>query len=262
MEIFKRKKIVLLGMLVLIVVIGAVNHKLSNDQNLSATAGYTDYELDQMSLHDGDVLVDSLNVTGLPGTSSGAAMGAGAPADTETPDPNAPEDANTPSGTEEGGADAATAEMPVVNTIAGAVPSQTAAADYEDILVVTSDDITELANVDVYFEEVRATINMDRNQIISMLTDVIEEAPDGSAEKNNATQQKLKIINYMNTEKVVENLIKNKGFADALVLITDNSVNVMVNKQEITQSDVAKICDIVMRETGRNASQIVIQSKY
>ncbi len=53
-------------MLVLIVVIGAVNHKLSNDQNLSASAGYTDYEMDQMSLHDGNVLVDSLNVTGVP----------------------------------------------------------------------------------------------------------------------------------------------------------------------------------------------------
>lgn len=264
MEFFKRKKIILVGMLVLIVVIGAVNHKLSNDQNLSASAGYTDYELDQMSLHDGDVLVDSLNVTGVPGTSSGAAMGTGAPADTETPDPNAPEDPNAPSDTAAtGGADAAAAETLIVDTIAGLVPgTEAATADYEDILIVTSDDISELANADVYFEEVRATINMDRNQIISMLTDVIEETPDGSAEKNNATQQKLKIINYMNTEKVVENLIKNKGFADALVLMTDNSVNVMVNKQEITQSDVAKICDIVMRETGRNAAQIVIQSKY
>jgi stage III sporulation protein AH len=102
---------------------------------------------------------------------------------------------------------------------------------------------------------------MDRNQVISMLTDVIEETKDG-AEKNNATEQKLKIIDYMNKEKVIENLIKNKGFADALVLMTDNSVNVTVNKQEITQADVAKICDIVMRETGRDASQIVIQSKY
>jgi len=128
-------------------------------------------------------------------------------------------------------------------------------------LIVTSDNLEELANADTYFEEVRATINMDRNQVISMLTDVIEETKDGP-EKNNATQQKLKIINYMNTEKVVENLIKNKGFTDALVLITDNSVNVTVYKQEISQSDVAKICDIVIRETGRDASQIVIQSKY
>ena len=44
--------------------------------------------------------------------------------------------------------------------------------------------------------------------------------------------------------------------------MSDNAVNVTVNKQELTKSDVAKICDIIMRETGREASEIVIQSKY
>lgn len=267
MKFFKRKKVILIGMLVLIVAIGIVNHELSNDQNLSASAGYTDYELDQMSLHDGDVLVDSINVTQVPGTSSDSAL------DTGESDLGAPVEegviAKDPAAAGDAAVNQATpSSLMVVDTIAGLVQEPgTAAAqvsntDLEDILVVTSDDIAESANADVYFQEVRATINMDRNQIISMLTDVIEETKDGSPEKNNATQQKLKIINYMNTEKVVENLIKNKGFADALVLITDNSVNVMVNKQEITQSDVAKICDIVIRETGRNAAQIVIQSKY
>jgi stage III sporulation protein AH len=213
----------LVSMLVLIVAIGVVNNKLNNEQELSASAGYTDYEMDQMNLHDGDVLVDSLNVTSVPGTSSGSGV-----------------DANTDPSAE----------------------GQSSGAAIDSSMIVLSDDVSELANADAYFEEARATINMDRNQVISMLTDVIEETKDGSAEKNNATQQKLKIINYMNTEKVVENLIRNKGFTDALVLMTDNSVNVTVNKQEITQSDVAKICDIVMRETGREAGQIVIQSKY
>lgn len=217
MEFTGRKKIILIGMLALIVCVGVLNNKLNNDQDLSASAGYTDYEMEQMTLHDGDVLVDSLNIVGVPGTSSGAA------ADITEPE----------------GGDAA----------------------IDTSMIVTSDNYAELANADTYFEEVRATINMDRNQVISMLTDVIEETKEGP-EKKNATEQKLKIIDYMNKEKVVENLIRNKGFADALVLMTDNSVNVTINKQEITQSDIAKICDIVMRETGRDASQIVIQSKF
>jgi stage III sporulation protein AH len=131
----------------------------------------------------------------------------------------------------------------------------------ENAVVITSDDVSELANVTTYFDEIRATIDMDRNEIISMLTDVIAETKEGP-EKNNATQQKLQIIEYMNAEKVMENLIENKGFTDALVIMTDTSVNVTVNKQELTQSDVAKIMDIVIRETNRTASQIVIQSKY
>ena len=231
----KRKKIILAGMLALIVCVGVLNNKLNNDQDLSASAGYEEYEMEQMSLHDGDVLVDSLNVTEVPGTSSGPA-------------------ADTNKAGETGA---------VIDTIAGAGEGTSKATGeaLDTSMIVTSDNYAELANADVYFEEARATINMDRNQVISMLTDVIEETKEGP-EKKNATEQKLKIIDYMNKEKVIENLVKNKGFTDALVLMTDNSVNVTVNKQEITQSDVAKICDIVMRETGRDAGQIVIQSKY
>ena len=127
--------------------------------------------------------------------------------------------------------------------------------------LVTSDDLESLKNTDTYYDEVRATINMDRNEILSMLTSVIEETKDG-AEKDNATQQKLKIIEYMNKESEMENLIANKGFSNALVLMTDSTVTVTVNKQDLTQSDIAKITDIVMRETGRSADKIVIQSKF
>lgn len=215
----KRKTFILVGMLCLIVCVGFINNQLNHDQDLSVSAGYTNYEKEQMSIHDGDVLVDSLNVTAVPGKSTGPAV------------------------TKENKAEKA---------------SETA-IDMSQI--VTSDNLEDLSNVDTYFQEMRATINMDRNQVISMLSDVISEAKDGP-EKNNATQQKLKIIDYMNKEKVIENLVRNKGFDDALVLMTDSSVNVTLNKQEITQSDVAKICDIVIRETGRSADQIVIQSKF
>lgn len=233
MEFSKRKKIILVGMLALIVSVGVLNNRLSSEQNLSASTGYTNYEMDQMNLHDGDVLVDSLSLTAVPGTSSEAA-------------------ANTDSVVKTDGA---------IDTIADTgKASQTMGDEIDMSMIVTSDNYSELANADIYFEETRATINMDRNQVLSMLTDVIEESTEGP-EKKNATEQKLKIIDYMNKEKVVENLLKSKGFQDSLVLITDNSVNITINKQEITQSDVAKITDIVMRETGRNASQIVIQSK-
>lgn len=259
MRFLRNKKIVLVCMLAMIVGIGVLNNKLNNEQDLSASAGYTDYELEQMSLHDGDVLVDSLNVTGMPGTSTGAA------AETQAQDGSEATQAQDGSEGAPAAEDTMAGEPSVVDTVAGADDSVNTAATGEAIdssMIVTSDDLSEAANADAYFEEARATISTDRNQVISMLTDVIEESKDGSAEKNNATQQKLKIIDYMNKEKVIENLIKNKGFTDALVLMTDNSVNVTVNKQEVTQSDVAKIYDIVMRETGRDASQIVIQSKY
>ncbi|NLP29728.1 MAG: SpoIIIAH-like family protein [Clostridiales bacterium] len=203
---YKKRTFILLGMLVLIICVGVINDKYLKERDpLETSSDYVDYELGQMDERDGQVLVDSINITSLPGTSQEAST--------------------------------------------------------ESAIVITSDDIDELRNTDSYFAEIRATIDMDRNEIISMLTDVIAEADEGP-EKNNATQQKLKIIEYMNSQIVIENLIENKGFADALVIMTDTSVNVTVNKQDLTQSDVAKILDIVIRETNRKADQIVIQSKY
>lgn len=127
-------------------------------------------------------------------------------------------------------------------------------------ITVTSDENTDLLEGDAYFDEARATVNMDRNQIISMLTEVIAETKS-ETEKENAAEQKLKLIGYMEKENVVESLLKTKGFSDTFVLITDNAVNVTVKTDNLSQSDVAKICDIVMRETGRSADEIVIQSK-
>lgn len=222
-RIHEKKIFILSGMLVLLVCVGFLSSRMGADpQDLQTSADYVNYEEQQMLQHDGEVLVDSLNLTSVPGT-----VPEGSP----------------PAGATGEGTDGAQQEKPEVGAI------------------VTSDDVSELENSDAYFGEVRATLNMDRNDILSMLTSVIEETAEGP-EKTNATQQKLKIIGYMEKENVVENLIENKGFAEALVVITDTSVNVTINQQELTKSDVAKITDIVMRETGRGADQIVIQTKF
>jgi len=131
----------------------------------------------------------------------------------------------------------------------------------EDTELVTSDDVSELEQSDSYFQEMRATINLDRNEVIAMLTDA-EATAENSTEKDNASEQKTQLLENMQKEQEVESAIAAKGLPECLVLITENGVNVTVNKQDLTENDVAKICDIVMRETDRSASQIIIQSKF
>ncbi|GEM_PF-3996853 len=70
------------------------------------------------------------------------------------------------------------------------------------------------------------------------LNRILEKLPDSS---------KLNLIEYMRREVTIENLLKNKGFADAYVVNTDNAVNVTVNKEELTYVDVAQVVDIVCR---------------
>ena len=129
-------------------------------------------------------------------------------------------------------------------------------SDSKDSELVTSDDVSE--NTDTYFQELRATLDMDRNQIISMLTEA-EESASTKAEKDEASAEKMRLLDYMEKEKTVETLIKNKGLPECFVVITDSGVNVTVNTEKLDQSTVTKICEIVMRQTGVKASEIVVQ---
>ncbi|WP_312355351.1 SpoIIIAH-like family protein [Aminipila sp.] len=212
-KVSKKKKLALFGLLGLVLCLAVVNQSLNKEQTLKTSAEYTDYEKREMLEHDGDVLVDSLNIKAVSGNQ--AVSGAG-----------------------------------ISGTSGSGITSE----------VVTSDDVAELSNTDTYFGELRNTIDSDRNQVISMLTDVAADTKN-TVEKENATQQKLKIIGYMEKEKTIENLITAKGLPECLVLLTDNAVNVTVNKEQLDQTDVAKICDVIIRETGRPANQIIIQSK-
>lgn len=135
-----------------------------------------------------------------------------------------------------------------------------ASSEGEKTKTVTSDDASSVAGSDEFFKEARETLAYDRNEMISVLTDTIDNTSEGS-EKNSAQQQKDKIIEYMNMEKSLENLIRNKGYSDAFVIVTDKSVNITVQAKELSDQDVARILDVAMRETGRGAEDIVVQTK-
>lgn len=111
------------------------------------------------------------------------------------------------------------------------------------------------------FEERRAALELERNKLISTLDDTIENSSNED-EKTRASGEKQRIMEWMEDELSIESLIETKNLPDSFVLITESSVNVTVDKQELDTNTVAKICDIVMRETGRGADKIIIQSKY
>ena len=73
---------------------------------------------------------------------------------------------------------------------------------------------------------------------------------------------KEKLTDYMEQEVAVTNIISGKNLPDCLVIITDSTVTVTVDERDLDQNTAAKICSIIMTETGRSADKIVIQSNY
>ena len=62
----------------------------------------------------------------------------------------------------------------------------------------------------------------------------------------------------MNKEANIETIIKAKGIADALVIIADNSVTVMVHSEKLLQSQTLQIQDAVVSQTGMDLEKIKI----
>lgn len=111
------------------------------------------------------------------------------------------------------------------------------------------------------FEEKRAKLELQRNDLIAGYNDTIKNSAS-KAEKNNALKQKEKLSSYMEQEVAIEGIIRTKNLPESMVIITDSTVNITVDEQDLKQNTVAKICNIVMGETKRTADKIIIQSHY
>ncbi len=79
-----------------------------------------------------------------------------------------------------------------------------------------------------------------------------------TAKRNEAADEILKIQERVEKETAAEALIESKGFKNAYVRIDNDTVDVVVDKAELTDAELAQIEDIVKRKTGYDASQIRI----
>lgn len=111
------------------------------------------------------------------------------------------------------------------------------------------------------FSEKRAALDLKRAELIGTYDETIKNSTN-DAEKKNAAANKEKLVKIMEQEISVENLISSKNLPGCLVIITENTATVTVDEQDLNQNTVAKICSIVMAETGFTADKIIIQSNY
>ena len=74
----------------------------------------------------------------------------------------------------------------------------------------------------------------------------------------NAEAMKLEIVDQMESELVMEGLIKAKGFEDAIVTNSANNINVIVKCASLESSQVAQIVAIVQEQTQKSIDNIKI----
>lgn len=115
----------------------------------------------------------------------------------------------------------------------------------------------EASNLD----EKRAALDLERQELIAGYDKTIQNSAS-EAEQKNAVKQKEKLTSYIEQETAIEGILDSKNMPETLVIITDNTITVTVDEQDLKQNMVTKICHVVMTETGRTADKIIIQSLY
>ena len=111
-----------------------------------------------------------------------------------------------------------------------------------------------------YFAAVRLSRQQARDSALSLLQQAAgdEKAEQASVDQANQAIQTM-AANTL-AEAQIENLVTAKGYGDCVAFLSDNGISVVVSASEngLTDTDTARISEIVMGETGLKASQIKI----
>ena len=118
--------------------------------------------------------------------------------------------------------------------------------------VLTSGEVSGVvAEAKVTREQVRA-----KNK--ESLLEIIDNENLTDEQKQEAVNQMVAMTEIAEKEAAAETLLASKGFSEAVVSLTDESADVVVNAAELSDANRAQIEDIVTRKTGVAAENVVI----
>ena len=111
-----------------------------------------------------------------------------------------------------------------------------------------------------YFAASRLSREQARDEAVSTLKELSESETADQTAKDEAAAQISALAEDSVAEANIESMIRAKGYEDAVVMIGDESVNVVVAPPEggLQATDVTVIKDIVVAEAGVTAGQIKI----
>ena len=113
-----------------------------------------------------------------------------------------------------------------------------------------------------YFDSARLNRQQARDSALTILEDAMasENADEAMKEANGQAIQT--IAGYTVSEAQIENLVTAKGYADCVAFIGENALSLAVAAPEggLTDTDTARIVDVVHQTTGFTADQVKIIS--
>ena len=143
-------------------------------------------------------------------------------------------------------------------------------SDEEDLLETMSTEAEEtmnpgetvLTSAKVVSSDYAAQVKLSREQVRSKNREVLQAIIDNDsldeAQKQEAVNEMIQLTDIAEKEANAEMMLEAKGFTNAVVSISEDSCDVVLNMGEVTDARRAQVEDIVKRKTGVAAENIVI----
>ena len=121
----------------------------------------------------------------------------------------------------------------------------------EAVFVNTSSDSS-------FFIQAKLNREQARGGQMASLTDMINNSQIAQDQRAEKASQMADLLSRIEREAATEALIESKGFAEVYVRISDNAVDIVVDRAQLTDQEVAQIVDVALRKTGMTLDQIFI----
>ena len=112
--------------------------------------------------------------------------------------------------------------------------------------------------IETFFSSYRSNRETARAEEFNYLDAILNSESVSEEVKASAQEKQVELLSFIESELVLESLIKAKGYDDAVVTMSTNNLNVIINKAELTSEEVSKILGVIMEETEYTASQVYI----
>lgn len=141
----------------------------------------------------------------------------------------------------------------------GSASSTKNLGDTQYVLNESESEVTETAAAEAdYFTTARADREKTRNEAINLLKETVDDTTATDEAKTKANNKINEIAGRMEKESAIETLVKSKGFDEAVTVIGDDSVTVIVKAEELLSSQTLQIQDAVTSQTEISLDKIKI----
>ncbi len=109
-----------------------------------------------------------------------------------------------------------------------------------------------------YFSVARVEKQKARSEAVDIYNGLINNANSSAEAKTKAEQDISNVAKFTEQETMLENLIKAKGFEEAVVYLSGDDARVVVKSKGLVPAQVAQIKDVILQNAELSAEQIKI----